>query len=368
MFANLTLHRYHGRQFLISFFFTMLVLASLVLLLDGTELLRRTASHPHINLYHTLQLIFYKLWETIHKIIPFAICIATISFLNYKIINNENIALRAAGTSPLQILIAPFICMLFIGLFNLTIFNYAVTQFSHKFDNLQQHLFGQNTKQLSRFKNAIWLYQKNTSNRKTIIHAQSASENGQIFYDVEAFLITNNNIFLKKIAAAEASLKDGFWHFNQATITSKNATVIKQTSLSLETELTPDNVKKSLSAPENLPFWNLLQFTQNLEKTQSNTITYRLYLQKTIAEPLFHLAILLITAGLLLRVKRRQDTHQIICMNILALFATLGLYFLNNLMYVWGLNGYLPINSAAWATPIAACFTASGLIMHLEKA
>jgi lipopolysaccharide export system permease protein len=51
---------------------------------------------------------------------------------------------------------------------------------------------------------------------------------------------------------------------------------------------------------------------------------------------------------------------------LLALLGGFLIFFLRNFAQVLGETGQIPVMLAAWAPPVAAAFSAIGLLLHLE--
>ncbi len=365
---NPTLQLHYARQFLKYFVLSLIGLSLLVIFFDILELFRRSVNAPHIGVYDILQLSLYKLWRSVYLVFPFAIFLTTMIFFLRKLHTNELIALKAVGASFFQIMIAPLLCVIFIGLFNMMIVNHIAAQFFKEFETLESNLFNQNANQLAISENGLWLREEKEGNRRTLIYAQGASESGQILEKLQVFLLTDNNDFLQRISADSAELYDNYWLLEGVEVLDGRGDVRELAFFVLETDLTPGKIESGVSGPNSLSLWELPNFIEDLQGSGFNALSYRLHMQRLLAEPLFFLSVLILSAGLLLHIKRREQTKQILQISFITVILIIGLYVVNNLIYAWGLQGLLPIAVAAWVPPMVGLCFAGGILLRLEDA
>ncbi len=364
---SIVLQLCYGRQFLKYFIFSLIGLALIVILFDMLELFRRSVNKPHIGIYDILQLSFYKLWSSIYLVFPFAIFLATSIFFFLKLHSNEFIALKSIGTSSVQILLAPFICVIIIGLFNMMVVNHIGAQLFKEFETLENNLFRQKPNQLAISKNGLWLREENENRRRTLIYAEEASNSGQNLQKVQVFLLTDSNSFLQRISAESAVLYGGYWQLNDASFLDGTGEVRKSAIFLLETSLTSNKIESGVSGPNSLSLWELPRFISELQASGFSALSYRLHMQRLLAEPIMFLSVLILSAGLLFNIKRREYKKQIVQASFLSTLLVVSLVVMNHLIYAWGLNGNLPIFVATWVPPIIGLCFASGILLRLEE-
>ena len=102
-----TLSLYVGRHFISAFLVLLLLFMLLVLLFDTVELLRRSASKPHIDFSMVLEMALLKLPYMCQEIFPFAVLFAGMASFWRLTRSNELVVTRSAGVSAWQFLLPP---------------------------------------------------------------------------------------------------------------------------------------------------------------------------------------------------------------------------------------------------------------------
>ena len=365
---NATLHSHYALQFLKYFAYCLLGLSLLVMLVDVLELSRRSADKSHIGIYDILHLSVYKLWRSLSLLLPAAIIFTSGIFFLRKLHTNELIALKSAGFSFFQIMAAPLFCVVFISLVNMLAVNYISAHFFNKFEALEASLFNKRAEQFIFSDNGLWLREEKEGNRRTLIYAKDVSESGQVLQNLQVFLLSGGNDFLHRISAKSAELYSSYWLLKDVEVLDGRGDVQELSFFVLETNITLDKIERGVSGPNSLPLGELPQFIKSLEKSGFNALNYQLHMQRTLAEPMFFLAVLVLSAAMLLQVKRREDVKLILRKTFIAVVLVISLYLVNELIYAWGKQGALPVFVAAWVPQIIGICFASGLLLKLEDA
>ena len=365
MFIVSTMQWHYAKQFTKIFVWTLLGLFVIVSLIDMIELLRRTGGRNYIGFNDIAVLLAYKLWNMMNEILPFAVLLGALVFFWRKIKHNELTALRAAGATPLQILIAPLVATFLIGLVQLLIISHIAANFTVKYDNFERSLFDENRNQLSLGQTGIWLRQGGENTHKAIISAKKAEFSGKKLSDVTVFLLDENSQFLRRVEANTALLRNGYWLLREARILDGEGGEHKQNTFLLETSLTEEKIENSFSNPEAISFWELPTFIESLRQSGFNAVQYRLQFHKLLSQPFFLMAITLIASVIVFRANRRGQNSHIILLGLAAGFV---LYFSNRLIQALGLTGGLPAELAAWIPTVAACSIGLAFLLHLEEA
>ncbi|MGR3699664.1 MAG: LptF/LptG family permease, partial [Roseovarius sp.] len=90
---------------------------------------------------------------------------------------------------------------------------------------------------------------------------------------------------------------------------------------------------------------------------------YAIWFQSELAQPVFLVALVLISAALTMGHTRGTNVGLSVLTAVLLGF---GLHYVRNFAHILGENGQLPILLAAWAPPVASLFIGLGILLHLE--
>jgi lipopolysaccharide export system permease protein len=134
-------------------------------------------------------------------------------------------------------------------------------------------------------------------------------------------------------------------------------------TVTLDSNLTLDEIRASFGSPSTIPIWALPQHIARLERAGFAAWQHRVWLQMELANPLFYAAMVLVAAAFTLRHTRFGRTGPMI---LGALLMAFSLYFVRNFAQILGENGQIPVYLAVWAPPVATLLLPLGLLLHLE--
>jgi len=361
---------YLTKRFLMQLAIMTAILLSLVVFFDTIELLKRASDSHAVPFYRILQMSFLKLPDIAQTISPFIILFSTLMLLWSLNAKNEITIFRLSGFSVWQFMMPFIILSILIGTLMITIINPVSSVLLKKFNSLEQEYLSSDENEIALFRNGLWLKQP-SENGYTILHAKTLDTNTWVLSNIMALTFNNQNQFLWRIDAPQATLQKGKWQFENAHMvsrTSKNMTLQEETeqhdvSISLTTTLTPQKIENSFSSTQTMSFWQLPYFIHTLETTGFDASSLRIHFQSMLALPLFFAALTLIAACVTLRPPRSQNAFKLIALGIGIGFA---LFFLSNFLKALGASSQIPIFIAAWAPVAITALFGGGILLSLE--
>lgn len=358
-----TLNQYFCRVFLFYLGSCTLIIGTLISLLEGTELVRRSMGKTNINFSSILEMIFLKLPNHFQMLLPFIILASTMAMLYRLNHSHEIIAARSAGLSVWQLIKGLSGFILVIGLFQLIILNPLSAAMNSRLQNLEMLYFSGTTNSLSISETGLWLKEV-TPERQSIIHTTLVEPDSKTFIKVTFHNFDSHGIYNTRIDAEMGILEKGYWLLKDAVIweNKKDATKVYET-IKLSTALTFEKIQNSSMSPETISFWSLPKAIKNLEKSGLSSLNYRLYWHGQISKIGMMLAMILLATAFGIRPVRQGKTALYITFGICSGFA---LHFLNDIVYALGLGGQIPVILAAWAPTFIMVFLSLALLLHNE--
>src|ERR1700722_5816240 len=137
---SLTLLRYLGRQFMLSFLIFISVLLMVIYLIDTLELIRRAASHPEVTFAQIAKMSFFQLPEVGQQLFQFAVLFGGLFTFWRLTRTSELVVLRAVGVSAWEFLLPAILVAVTIGVVKVTIINPIGSAFSAKFEQMDNML------------------------------------------------------------------------------------------------------------------------------------------------------------------------------------------------------------------------------------
>ncbi len=361
------LHLYFARKFIQSLAAVFLVFLGILFLIDIAEQIRRFGS-DEVGFGDLLALSLLNVPETLYRIIPLIMILATIALFLGLARSSELVVTRAAGRSAVRVLVAPVVVALAIGGFAVAALNPIVAATIQEYEARSNEYRHGAPSTLSVTGEGLWLRQASAGGQ-TVIHAQATNSDGTELRGVSFITFAAEGGLTRRIDAENARLRNGAWRLRNAKSWFLADTENPETEArihpiyDLPSDLTREQILDSFGSPAVVSIWDLPAFIAQLERAGFSGRSHQVWFQVELAMPLLLVAMVLIGAGFTMQHVRFGRTGVMVLSAILLGFA---LFFIRNFAQVLGENGELPIALAAWAPPISAVCLSLGLILHLE--
>ncbi|WP_294609782.1 LPS export ABC transporter permease LptG [Roseovarius sp.] len=359
------LHYYLARRFLWSFLGVAIVLSVLMALIDLVDELN---DYPDLPFMKVLGVVALKMPEANYEVLPLVTILASVALFLRLSRSSELVVLRASGRSAMQGLAAPVTVALIIGFLGLAMGNPIVAATAKRYHDLVNTLDGRGSSVLAISSEGLWLRQGGVDGQ-TVIFAPRASSDLAILFEPNFMDFAPGGQPLRRISAATARLGAGEWTLSDVKIwdlskgVNSEATARQMGNLSIPSQLTRDRIIDSFGKPMYVPIWDLPKFIAQLEQAGFSARRYAVWFQTELANPLFLVALVLITAAFTMGHSRGRNTGLSVLTAVLLGF---GLHYIRNFALILGENGQIPVLLAAWAPPLASFLLAIGILLHLE--
>ncbi len=363
----MTLPLYIARRFAQSVGQVFLIFFGILMLIDMIEQLRRFSA-ARVGLAGAFRLSLTNVPETLYRILPLIFVMAAIALFLALARSSELVVIRAAGRSALRFLLTPVVVSLAIGTLAVAVLNPLVAATSKLHEDLRAEFTAGGISVLSVSDSGLWLRQGGDEGQ-TVIQAARANPDGTALQQVTFLTFGRDAVPLSRIEAAAAYLVPGAWRLSRAKewdLAAPNpeaAARLLPEDTRLPSDLTPERIRDSFGTPSTIAVWKLPAYIDGLERAGFSAVSYRVWLQMELAQPLLLAAMVLVAAGFTMRHARMGGTGLRVLYAILAGFA---LFFLRNFAQALGDSGQIPVALAAWGPPVAAVLLALGLLLHLE--
>ena len=362
MRVSFTLSMYFGRQFLGGFALVLAVLASVILLFDAAELLRRASGHDGVGYMQVLEMALLQLPFLIQKVLPIAVLFGSMLAFLRLTRTHQLVVTRSAGISVWQFIAPALALAVLIGVSAITLFDPFSAAAVSRFEQLEGRYIRGQSSVLAVSSAGLWLRQPGP-NGQSVIHAERVSQRGEALDDITIFFYEGADRFAGRIDAASGVLRDGAWELHDVLLTAPDQPSQRLKSYELETSLTLAQIQDSFAPPETLSFWELPAFIDALREAGFSALNHRIHWHTLLSAPLLLFAMVLIAAAFSLRLTRHRHAGPMVVGGVFAGFAV---YAVSDVVLALGLSGSVPAALAAW-TPAGVC-TLLGIatLFHLE--
>lgn len=358
------LGRYLLRETLFAIAMTLACVVVTVWLIDVVEQLRSFSSaRQQISLLTALYLTLLKTPLLIEQTAPFVVLIGTMIGLTRLNRRSELIAIRASGVSAWRFLAPTGFVAIALGVFATVALDPLAAAMYDRSEALLTELRHDPKRP---FDTGIWLRQGDGA-QQVVIHAKSVDSRRGVLHQATLMVFDARQDgalrFSRRITAAQAQLRNGFWQLENVQEAAPGEEVVSHSQLALPTRLRQDNLFSQVINPSSLSFWRLPTFLRDMRQAGFSPTRYEMRWQNLLAMPLFMAAMAAIGAVFSLRLQRLGHLGR-----LAAIGASMGfsLYFANRLIGAFATAESVSPVLAAWAPPLAALCAALAAISYAE--
>ncbi len=356
-----TLSAYIARQYAVWFLTYLVGIISIILLVSTVDLLDRLAS-KEASLGVVLRMVLLKLPYLSQEVMPFIVLFAGLSCFWRLTRSHELVVTRAAGISVWQILLPVLGVAILVGVVTVTLLNPLASVMLGRFEQLEAQYIRNEASTLAVSSTGLWLRQAD-ANGQSVIHAQRATNDPLVLYDVIVFQFEDLDRFVGRIDAARAVLEPGRWVLFETWQTRPGSPTDFAERIEIKSNLTREKILDSFAPPETISFWSLPGFIELLNEAGFSAVRHKLQLHRLLATPFLLVAMVLLAATFSLRPQRRGNVTLVIFSGVLAGFL---LYFLSNFVFALGLSTRIPVVLAAWTPAGVSMMLGVATLLHLE--
>jgi lipopolysaccharide export system permease protein len=361
------LNLYLARRFLRSFGGLLLVFLLMSTLIDLVEHLRRLSS-TGASFGQVLQLALLNAPQGIYTILPLVMILSTVALFISLARSSELVVVRAAGRSALRALISPAVTAFVVGVLAVAMMNPIVSATSKRYSVLLEDYRSGGRDVISLSAEGLWLRQGGAEGQ-TVIRAARSNPQATELYDVTMIEYAPNGGPDRRIEARQARLIEGAWELTDVHIWPLDQGVNPQgrtevfERIEVPSTLTEARIRDTFGEPSAIPIWELPTYIALLTESGFSARRHAVWFQMELAQPLFLVALVLVSAAFTIRHVRSGKTGVSVLAAVMTGFA---LYYIRNFVQIMGENGQIPVALAAWAPPVASLLLSVGLLLHME--
>jgi lipopolysaccharide export system permease protein len=358
LIIGFTLGRYLSARFVNMVAAVFLTIIALVYLIDFVEMLRRAGNIPQASAASIAGLSLLRIPAVAEQIFPFAVLFGAMAAFVNLTRRLELVVARASGISVWQFMFPPLLITFLAGVFSVALFNPLSADMKMKAERIEARLFGT----ASNPDKSVWFRQRSVDGQ-ALIRAMQASDSGAKLTGVTVYLYDADNRFLERIEAKDATLQPGAWKLDAGRVITSLEEPRDFDTYLLATDVTQDEVARSFSSAESVPFWELPKVRDRTEGAGLDATGYRLQYQTLLARPLLLVAMVLIAAAFSLRFFRFGGVTRMVASGVGAGFI---LYVATKVVADLGSTGLLSAPVAAWSPALVGSLLGALALLHLE--
>ena len=279
-----TLGRYFAGRFVVSALGVFASIFVLLVLVDYIEMVRKTSGLVEVSAVTVAETSLFRVPQLLERMMPFCIQIGAMTCYLALSRRLELVVARAAGVSAWQFIAPALASAILLGILATTTYNPMSANLREISKRMEADLFGSAPGGGVQDASGFWINQVN-SDGQAIINAARSEQQGVRLTGLTVFRFDNDYQFKERIEAQAATLEEGRWLFKSVRRYTLDGPPAEQDSFSLNTSLTPAQVRNSFSTPETVSFWQLPGYIRSSESSGFATAGYRLQYHKLLAQP-----------------------------------------------------------------------------------
>lgn len=360
------LGRYISKQLVLNFLAVLMMIIGIILMFEVIELLRRTSGRPDVNGWFVLQMAVTKLPQTLDIVFPFVMLIASIMSFWKISKNNEYVIIRAAGVSIWGFLLPVLITAFLIGVINVGLLNPISAKLYEIHETLDFRFKTKNPNALLFSSKGLWTREAVSSETVNVLQAKSLrnEDDTLILRDVSLLEMDRDSQILRRIEAFAATLEDGDMELRDVRIFRSGEPTKTVNSLKYKTSLNLDRIKENFVEPDAISFWALPETISFYEMSGFSAQRHKMRYLSLMASPFLLCCMVLLASIFALKPNIRKGGVMILIVS--GITTGFLVYFLSQLIYTFGINGYIPVAFAAWAPSLIIVLISISVLLHLE--
>ncbi len=357
-----TLTRYLAKSYAVNMAGMAVILLGIIYLFDTVELLRRASKHDDVDFGTVVVMGLLKIPEMAGVIAPFILLFSALFTFWQLAKRQELVVLRSSGVSVWQFLAPPLLVALAAGVVMITVINPLGSLFYSRYTVLETTYLDREQETIALFDEGLWLKQ-DTGQGYAILHASSIDMPDWQLRDVMVLFFDPSDVFIRRVDAGTAMLKQGNWLLRNAVINVAGTPSQEVKTFDLPTALTPQDIEDSFSSPSTMGFWSLPSYIETLEATGFDSTRLRIHFQSLLSQPFLFAAMILLAATVALRPQRQGGTFAFIAGGVVIGFVV---FFMSNFLQALGASHQIPVFLAAWSPALLCGLLGIATLLTLE--
>ena len=362
------LSRYTTKQLLINFFIVLFAILGIILMFDTIEALRRVSGREDITFWFTVQYAVTRITKTVEIVFPFVLMVAAMITFWRLSKNNEFVIIRSTGVSMFGFLKPLMVATFLLGVLNIALFNPVAAKMFEIHEVLSYRLQSHNPNAVLFSSKGLWIRETVDENRVLLIQAKSLRQDDDKsvwMRDVTITELDQNSQIKKSYNASFATLDGNIFHLKDVKIMISGEPVQNLSDYAYETTIDVQRIKDNFIDPEAISFWRLPSTISFYEKAGFSARKHWMRFLNLLISPLLLVGMLMLAAVFMLQNTLRGSA--IMWRVVISIVTGFTFYFSSQVVYAFGINGYIPIWLAVIAPTAIIWLISTALLIQADE-
>ena len=346
----------------------LLTIMGIIMMFDSIEALRRISGRDDTGMSYVVKYALTKLPETIDKILPFVMMVAAMITFWKVSKNNEYVIIRASGVSAWGFLRPVLIAVFLVGIFNVALFNPISAKMYEMHATLKYRFITRDPTAMLFSSKGLWIREAEGPDKVLVVQAKSLRQEDAktlSMRDISILEMDQKGQILRRIDGLVGELHKKNFKLRGVRIFKAGEKTQELPSYEYQTTITMQRIKENFVDPDAISFWDLPNTIHFYESSGFSAARHRMRYLSLWASPFLLVAMVLVSALFSLRPSVRQGG--VMFMIVTGVVTGFMVYFSSQLIYAFGLNGYIPVVMAVWSPTVIVMLLAITMLLHQEE-
>ncbi len=363
------LGRYISKQLIATFLLVLITIMGIIMMFDAIEALRRISGREDVGMSYVVEYVITRLPQTVDKVLPFIMMVAAmISFWKVSK-SNEYVIIRSSGVSVWGFLYPVLLSVFIVGVINIALINPISSKMYEMHETIKYRFVTRNPNAMLFSSKGLWIREAAANDTVLVLKAKSLrQEDGKVLsmQDVSILEMDRQSQIIKRIEALLGELKENKIKLRGVKIFESGKETKTIANMEYDTEINLERIKENFIDPDAISFWELPETIKFYENSGFSADRHKMRYLSLIASPFLLVAMVLIASLFALKPSMRQGGVMLLIVS--GITTGFVIYFASQLVYAFGINGYIPIWFAVWAPTLVVMLLGSSAMLHKEEA
>lgn len=362
------LSRYISRQLLANFFIVFFAILGIILLFNSIEALRRVSGREDIGILFTIEYAITRISKTIEIVFPFIMMVAAMITFWRLSKNNEFVIIRTAGVSIFGFLRPLIITAFCLGLFNIMVLNPISAKMYEWYEVLSYRLATHDPNAVLFSSKGLWIREAVADDKVLLIQAKSLHlEKNNLLWmrDISITELNKASQITQSYEAYFATLKGKDFHLKDVKHIVSGKPMETLSDYTYETNIDMQRIKENFIDPDAISFWQLPDTIAFYEGAGFSARQHWMRYLSLLVSPFLLVGMLLMAAIFMLQNTLRGSA--IMLRVVISIATGFSIYFLSQVVYAFGVNGYIPVLLAVSAPTIIILLMTVSLLIRTDE-
>ena len=368
MNPNSILGRYLSKQIVVTFLLVLSTIMGIIMMFDAVEALRRISGREDVGMSYVVEYVITRLPQTVDRVLPFIMMVAAmISFWKVSK-SNEYVIIRSSGVSVWGFLMPVLSAVFVVGVINVALINPISSKMYEMHETIKYRFVTRNPEAMLFSSKGLWIREAISDDKILVLKAKSLrQEENEVLsmQDVIILEMDRQSQIVKRVEALLGELKDNKLHLRGVKVFESGKETKTVAHTEYDTGINIERIKENFIDPDAISVWELPDTIKFYESSGFAADRHKMRYLSLLASPFLLVAMVLISALFALKPNMRQGG--VMFLIVAGITTGFVIYFSSQLIYAFGINGYIPIWFAVWSpTLVVALLGISAMIQKEE--